>query len=215
MQRKSSTLITLSIAEQAYNCILERISTGIYAPGKLLKEVDLSHELGISRTPIREALQRLVQYGLVEASGRSMRVRIFFPDEVFHLYQVRRVLELEAVRLAFGKLTADDFAWLDSCDPGPFNDSPDYSLAAQKFDLELHRTIAERSGNPLLAHKVRKLHDRVQFVCRPTWQRVVEHREIIAALKGVYLEGAIQAMARHLDTALESQQKNAKENFKA
>lgn len=207
----NSLLVTSTIAEQAYNLILERISTGIYLPGESLKEVELSSELGISRTPVREALQRLVQYGLVEANGRSMRVRIFSSEDVFHLYQVRRVLELEAVRLAFGKLTEDDFARLQSADPGPFVDSPEYISACQKFDLELHRTIAERTGNPLLLLKIRKLHDRVQLVCRPTWQRVVEHRQIVEALRGSSLEAAIEAMAQHLDTALKSQLSNAQD----
>jgi DNA-binding GntR family transcriptional regulator len=203
-----SPLVTSTIAEQAYNLILERISAGIYLPGEPLKEVELSSELGISRTPVREALQRLVQYGLVEVSGRSMRVRILSSDDAFHLYQVRRVLELEAVRLAFGKLTEADFERLRVADPGPFVDSPEYILACQKFDLELHRTIAQRTGNPLLFHKIRKLHDRVQLICRPTSQRVVEHRQIVEAFKGNRLEAAIEAMARHLDTALESQLKN-------
>lgn len=209
----TANLVTLTIGEQAYNCILERISTGVYRSGHVLRELEMGRELGISRTPIREALQHLVQYGLVEVSGRSMRVRVLSPDDVFYLYQVRRVLELEAVRLAFGRLTKDDMERLDAFDPGDFSDSPEYVRACQQFDLELHRTIAERSGNPLLAHKIRKLHDRVQLVCSPTTERLAEHREIITALKGDDCQAAIAAMAKHLDLALESQLASAKKNF--
>lgn len=206
----STNLVTLSIAEQAYNCILERISTGVYRSGHALRELELGTELGISRTPIREALQHLVQYGLVEVSGRSMRVRMLSPDDVFHLYQVRRVLELEAVRLAFGRFTKEDFEKLEALDPGEFSDSAAYLRACQQFDLELHRTIAERSGNPLLAQKIRKLHDRVQLVCSPTTDRLSEHREIVRALMGDDRQAAIQAMANHLDTALTSQMASAR-----
>jgi DNA-binding GntR family transcriptional regulator len=202
--------VTLSIAEQAYNCILERISTGVYRSGHVLRELELGMELGISRTPIREALQHLVQYGLVEVSGRSMRVRILSPDDVFHLYQVRRVLELEAVRLAFGRFTKEDFEKLEALDPGEFSDSAAFVRACQQFDLELHRTNAERSGNPLLAHKIRKLHDRVQLVCSPTTGRLSEHREIVRALMGDDRQAAIQAMANHLDAALKSQMESAR-----
>lgn len=201
----AANLVTSTIAEQAYNCILQRISTGVYLPGQHLREQELARELGISRTPVREALQHLAQYGVVEFFGRSMRVRLLSPKDVFDLYQVRRVLELEAVRLAFGRLSKDDFAKLDACDPGEFIDSPEFTQACQKFDLELHRTIAERSGNRLLARKIRKLHDQVQLVCRPTTQRLVEHRQIISALKGNDCHAAIQAMANHLDSALKSQ----------
>ncbi|MFN9716000.1 MAG: GntR family transcriptional regulator [Planctomycetota bacterium] len=208
-ERTTANLVTSTIAEQAYHCILERISTGVYRSGYVLKEQELSEELGISRTPIREALQHLVQYGLVEEFGRSLRVRILGPDDVFHLYQVRRLLELEAVRLAFGRLTEEDFERLDACDPGEISDTPEFVQACQQFDLELHRTISERSGNPLLAFKIRKLHDRVQLVCRPTTQRLVEHREIIAALKGDDCQAAVQAMANHIDSALRSQMASA------
>jgi DNA-binding GntR family transcriptional regulator len=212
-ESSTANLVTLTIAEQVYNCILHRISTGVYRSGHVLRELELSKELGISRTPIREALQHLVQYGLVEVSGRSMRVRLMSPDDVFHLYQVRRVLELEAVRLAFGRLTKEDFERLDATDPGELSETPEYTRACQHFDLELHRTIAERSGNPLLANKIRKLHDRVQLVCSPTTARLIEHREIITALKGSDCQAAIQAMANHLDSALKSQMASAKEKL--
>jgi DNA-binding GntR family transcriptional regulator len=202
-------LVNTTIAEQAYQLILERISTGVYRSGHFLKELELAKELGISRTPIREALQKLLQYGLVEPSGRSLRVRLMSSEDVFHLYQVRRVLELEAIRLAFGRLTKEDFKHLDRCDPGVISESEDFVRACQKLDLELHRTIAERSGNPLLAQKLRKLHDRVQLVCRPTKERLLEHRAIVLALKGKDLQAAINSMATHLDTALEFQVGNA------
>lgn len=209
-EHNSANLVTSTIAEQVYNCILARISTGIYRSGHVLKELELSKELGISRTPIREALQHLVQYGLVEVFGRSMRVSMLSAEDIFHLYQVRRVLELEAVRLSFGRFTQKDFENFAACDPGDLSGSPEYSRACQQFDLELHRTIAERSGNPLLAKKIRKLHDRVQLVCSPTKQRLVEHREIIEALKGDNCQAAIDAMANHLDSALKSQLSSVK-----
>jgi len=210
MADKNSSIVTASVAEQLYDCILERISRGDYVPGQRLTELELSSDFGVSRTPVREALQRLLEYGLLEAEGRSIRVRVLSEEYVVHLYQVRRVLELEAVRLAFGRLTVDDFARLDSCDPGKFEDTPEFISECQRFDFELHRTIAERSGNPLLAYKLHKLHDRVQLVCRPTEPRLAEHREIIAAMKGDDCDAAVQAMSNHLGTALKSQMENAK-----
>lgn len=209
MADRHPEIVTASVAEQLYDCILERIARGDYVPGQKLTEVKLSADFGVSRTPVREALKRLLDYGLVEAKGRSIQVRVLTEEDVVHLYQVRRLLELEAVRLAFGNVTPEDFSRLTACDPGDYEDTPEFISKCQRFDIVLHRTIAERSGNPLLAAKLRKLHDRVQLVCRPTSQRLEEHREIIAALRGSDRDAAVEAMSRHLSVALKSQVKNA------
>lgn len=206
---RKTQIVTASVAEQLYECILERIARGVYVPGQKLTEVGLSADFDVSRTPVREALKRLLDYGLLEAKGRSIRVRVLSEDDVVHLFHVRRLLELEAVRLAFGNLSQEDFALLNASDPGEFEDTPEFASKCQRFDITLHRMLAERSGNPLLATKLRKLHDRVQLVCRPTKQRLDEHRDIITALRGDDRDAAVEAMSRHLSVALKSQVKNA------
>ncbi len=97
---------TASRAAQVYERILERISTGHYPQGHSLIELELGTEFGVSRTPVREALFRLVEYGLAEVDGRSIRVTVMSTDDVRDLFQVRQVLEVEAVRLACGRLTS-------------------------------------------------------------------------------------------------------------
>lgn len=204
---RQPTFSSTSLATQVYDHLLRKIATGDYQPGHLLRESELSEELGVSRTPVREALLRLIEYGMVEGTGRSAQVRRMSTSDVVHLFQVRRALELEAVRLACGKLTSDDFARLAAADPGEPTDDPEFAHACQRFDFELHRTIAERSGNPLLALKIRKLHDRVQLVCRPTVERLIEHRVIIEALRAEDCRASRRAMARHLTLACRSQLK--------
>jgi DNA-binding GntR family transcriptional regulator len=211
MQEKSSGLIvSASLASQVYDRILERISAGYYPPGRPLKEQELCEEFGVSRTPLREALFRLTEYGLVDSSGRIARVAELSESDVADLFGVRKVLELEAVRLACGKVTTDDFRRLDAADPGDAIDSPEFAFACQRFDLELHRTIGLRSGNKLLANKLRKLHDRVQLVCRPTQERLEEHREIVRALRAGDKPAALRAMRKHLGTAFKSQLRKAR-----
>ncbi len=202
-------IVSTPLSTQLYDRILARISTGVYPPGKQLKELELCKEFNVSRTPLREALFRLVDYGVVENSGRIARVAVLSERDVKELFEVRRVLELEAIRLACGKLTADDFEHLDKSDPGEYRDSPDFVVACQNFDLQLHRMIGARSGNGLLARKLRKLHDRVQLVCRPTVERLHEHREIVAALRTGDRREAIRTMKVHLGLALKSQLKKA------
>ena len=211
MQEKMPGLIvSASLASQVYDRILERISAGFYPPGAPLKEQELCEVFGVSRTPLREALFRLTEYGLVDSSGRYATVAELGESDVKDLFGVRKVLELEAIRLACGKFTPEDFARLDAVDPGDAADSPEFAFACQRFDLELHRTIGIRSGNKLLAKKLRKLHDRVQLVCRPTRERLKEHREIVEALRTGNRRAAIQAMRKHLGLALKSQLRKAR-----
>jgi DNA-binding GntR family transcriptional regulator len=209
VSNEDQPIVSTPLSTQLYDRILSRISTGVYSPGKQLKELELCKEFNVSRTPLREALFRLVDYGVVENSGRIARVAVLSERDVKELFEVRRVLELEAIRLAFGKLTADDFDLLDQADPGEYRDSPDFVVACQDFDLRLHRTIGARSGNGLLARKLRKLHDRVQLVCRPTVERLHEHRDIVEALRSGDRRAAIHAMKVHLGLALKSQLKKA------
>jgi DNA-binding GntR family transcriptional regulator len=203
---------TATLASQVYEHLLRQISTGAYRPGHPLVERDLVVELGVSRTPIREALLRLTDYGLVEGEGRSARVRQLTPAEVIDLYRVRRSLETEAVRQACGRLTPDDFARLDAAAPAGVADSDEFEAACYRFDMELHRTVAERSGNPLLARMLRQLHDCVQLVHKPVADRrgrlvreLEQHRAIVAALRAGDAAAARRAMLAHLRTSCQTQ----------
>src|SRR5690348_16229393 len=108
---------TATLADLVYEYLLRRISTGAYTAQAPLRELDLVARLGVSRSPIREALLRLTEHGLVEVVGRSARVRSLNPEDLLHVYQVRKVLEGEAVRLACGRLSAEDFARLEALTP--------------------------------------------------------------------------------------------------
>jgi DNA-binding GntR family transcriptional regulator len=203
---------TTTLAEQVYHHLLERISTGVYVSGQRLPERELVASLGVSRTPIREALLRLSEYGLVDFEGRVAMVRRLSLGDVRNLYQVRRVLELEAVRLACGRITADDFAGWAAADPVDVasNDSTEYAAQCHRLDALIHRTIAERAGNSLLAHKLRKLHHRVLLVCRPSPGRLNELRAIMAAFRANDRRDARRAMLVHLKAAYRIQRQTAK-----
>lgn len=201
---------TASLAEQVYDYLLRQISTGAYLPGAPLRELDLVAQTGVSRTPIREALLRLAESGLVEMNSRSAQVRRLSSDDVVQIYQVRQALEREAVRLACGRLTEADFVHLESLAPkeGSGASGPEFGAACQKFDLELHRLIAVRSGNTLLAREIRKFHDLVQVAHRPVANRagrldeeLRQHREILAALKAGDRGAAQRALLVHLRSA--------------
>ncbi len=199
-------LVHVTLAEQVYDVLSDRISSGEYPPGMMLREMELVRQLGVSRTPIREALMRLNEYGLVTLEGRSAQVRQITPEEVKHIYQVRTALELTAIGLACGRVTAAEFAELDQLTPRDLSkvDEP----ASSRLDRRLHLLIAERSGNPILQQEIRKLidlirlaHKRLGHSRRWLVQEVQEHIAIIEALRSGDRRRCRQALRAHLRSA--------------
>src|SRR5262245_40469846 len=139
------------LSDQVYNHLLDKIVARELSPGHALHEVELAQRLGVSRTPIREALARLVEDGLVEIQpNRRSLVRRLGPDDMRHIYQVREALEGMAAELACGRFEPEELDALEQmADRAQFNQQRDRA-ADRQFDRDLHRLIAERSGNPIL-----------------------------------------------------------------
>jgi DNA-binding GntR family transcriptional regulator len=198
---------TTTLADQVYEYLIRQISKRAYPPGSPLRELDLVAQLGVSRTPIREALLRLAEYGLLESGGRSARVCCLTRDDILHIYQVRRALEGQAIKLACGRFTDADFDRLAALTPRR-SSQHDFEAACYELDRELHRLIAVRSGNPILAKEIGKLHDRIQLMHQPVAagrgrlnRELQEHRDIIAALRTRDPSACYKAMLRHLRRA--------------
>ena len=210
------------LSGQVYELLLRMILSGELSPGTPLREMELSAKLGVSRTPIREALGRLAEYGVVYSRpNHGVFVRHLGREELIHIHQVREALEGMSVTLACGRLNADDFAHLDAlAEASRDSDSPDYFAAFDAFDVELHRLVAERTGNPILAQEIRKLHemtmlihDQVEWVLlgdqriRPgepkEFRRIcwVQHVEILDALRARDAPASREAMTRHVREA--------------
>ncbi|MEH6751290.1 MAG: GntR family transcriptional regulator, partial [Paracoccaceae bacterium] len=96
------------VQKDAYTLILEAIDTGIYRPGDRLVESELAERFGVSRTPIREALQRLETQSLLTRDGRSLIVASLDHNQLSELYVVRAELEGLAARLAARHATAEE-----------------------------------------------------------------------------------------------------------
>ena len=93
--------------------ILELIVAGVYEPGEKLNEVELAGRLGVSRTPVRDALKALATTGVVTVERhKGARVAVYSPEFVEANYSARTLLEPHAARLAMDHLDADDLAEL-------------------------------------------------------------------------------------------------------
>jgi DNA-binding GntR family transcriptional regulator len=211
-----------TLARKVYEHLLRQIFSGELSPGSPLRESELSNQLGVSRTPIREALGRLSEYGVVKSRpNHGCVVARMGRDELIELHQVREALEGMAAELACGQLTAADFARLDALVEASRDESaPDYLEACDEFDVTLHALIAERSGNRLLVREIRKLHEMTmvihdqleafligghrvdleeQWELRRTGWR--EHSKIVSALKSGNPDRCRAAMVAHIRSA--------------
>ena len=120
MYTSPGKVVGVRASDRAYATLRAQILNGESASGSLLGEVEQAAALGMSRTPVREALARLAGDGLVVAAGRNLVVAQLSADQVRELFEVRQALEEQAVRLAAGRRRAADFAALAL----RFGDSP-------------------------------------------------------------------------------------------
>ena len=193
----------VSLAELAYRELVRAVIDGSPAAGERLAEEQLAERFGISRTPVREALRRLNEEGLVETVPRcGFRVCRPEPAEIGALFDCRARIEPLALELAWGKIPADrlrELAWaLEQAER-----SSDRA-GALEVDEALHGTIAESCPNRPLAEIVERLIRRTapfrnwrgfEGDCGGLFQ---ERRELIQALVGNSAARAMELLAAHI-----------------
>ena len=140
------------MTQDAKQATVSRLYDGLYdmavsfdlKPGERLNEVELARQLGASRTPLREALNRLVSEGFLRfESGRGFFCRDFRPQDIFNLYQIREALESFAVRVACESATAEQIAGLeDFLDRTGPDEGGRGSAELVALDEEFHETLA-------------------------------------------------------------------------
>jgi len=149
------------IREGVYEHLRKEILQGNLQVGEWLRERELSENLDVSRTPIREALKQLVQEGLLESSTKGIRVREYSLEEAVDIYEVREMLEAKAVRLVAERSPKDGIMLLEKqlerSANIPFEDFAGHIQA----DLDFHSLIAELSGNQALQDVIDSLTGRL------------------------------------------------------
>ncbi|MEM7523024.1 MAG: GntR family transcriptional regulator, partial [Pseudomonadota bacterium] len=194
----------------AYRAIRANIVSGALPAKQRLTETRLADELGLSRTPVREAIGRLIHEGFVERKGGyDTRVATFPADEIEEIFQIRRELERIAARRAAQHATAEQIAALDAdaalisslTPPRRAEDYQAISAANQRF----HRTIVEAARAPRLTALLTMAVD-VGLVAR-TYHMFSEadllrsarhHEELVAAIAARDPDWADAAMSAHI-----------------
>jgi GntR family transcriptional regulator, rspAB operon transcriptional repressor len=196
--------VTLTL--RVYRAIKERILSGEIPVGRRLHCEDLAAQLGVSRTPVREAMMMLTREGLVEVIARSQtRVRTFTERDLDEIFDLRTALETLAIRKSVDRLRPEQLKRL--C--GMYRKSEaamkrGNSKPVFEFDQELHRTILEASGNSRLQDMMAAINDYV-VLFRNIGLTTITHRghtarhsDILKALEHGDAEGAARAMTEHL-----------------
>lgn len=178
-----------SLREHAYDELRARIVNLQLPPGTRLIERDLAEDLAVSRIPLREAMQRLQQDGLVVVVPRQGAiVSPFTADDVRDLFDVRESLEVLAARLAAERADVDGLnhlaAQLDTARAATKRDDKPAIAAA---NAGFHTIIVDLAANPLLESLLRPLEARTQWLFHLTQERdpgvqCLEHEELLSAI---------------------------------
>ena len=191
----------------AYHRIIADIRDGALLPGDRLTETDLAKRLGISRTPIREAIRQLESDGLVTHVPRvGAAIRRLDHAEISELYEMRTVLESTAARFAARAASDVELDELEAVHQA-FEAA---GSGAQLFDLnrQFHAALLDAARNRFLHKSVAAIHTTLLILGPSTMEEgdrakaaVAEHRMVLDMLKSRDQEGAEAAMRAHIDAA--------------
>jgi len=197
-----------TLNERVYQRIRELVLAGSLFPNARLDEQALADMLGVSRTPIRESIGKLTTEGLVEYRPyQGNFIRAFSAGQVNDLYEVRKVLESLAVRLAVPNLTDAQVAQLRAVldDVHAAHERGDM-IAYGTADRRFHNAVAAFSGNETLIESLDRLGLQIQLVRtaanhdRGVVERAARARpEIVAALEARDARRAARLMAAHIE----------------
>ena len=197
----------MSTHPDAYTFILEAIDAGIFKPGDRLVEVDLAERFGVSRTPVREALQRLETQSILTRNGRSLIVASLDHNQVAELYAVRAELEGLAARLAARHATVEEQKVLDEMvhEHDNLEASPEILLLANR---RFHRQVHLASHNRYLVQQLDLVH-RSMALMETTTLAIAgrievafdEHRAVVRAIMARDEDTAYKALRDHISNA--------------
>lgn len=207
MKDLSIELDQSSFSDRVYNAILELLVDHRIKPGEKLSEEELASALQVSRTPIREALQRLASDGLVVFyPRRGAYAKEITPRDITELYELRRCLEVYAARRAMGaipeKVVRRIDVLIESCQ---LSEGAEFIEAELHLDREIHRAISACCNNRRLQELLTKLDHLAKFMRILHFNReelardnFAEHADIWRAMMGMDEKLMVRLLEKHL-----------------
>ncbi|MFI5612638.1 GntR family transcriptional regulator [Amycolatopsis sp. NPDC051903] len=192
------------LGQQAYQALRQALRDGGISPGRFYSEAEFAELLGVSRTPVREALKALERDGVVVAARRrGYRIREFTDAEVDEIAALREQIEVLVARKLATSHTSEDLARLREILKRQDEGNPDETMFA--LDEEFHLTAAELAGLP----RTRKILEGLRSVMAAvtagvdiphgeTMHRITEHHELLAGIEKGDPEEAVRLMREHV-----------------
>ena len=207
----------VNLAESVYFKIRRKILNGKYKPGESLTELEVSKELSVSRTPVREAFKHLESEGLLELRpNRGAVVVGIRKEDIEDIYEIRSLLEGRACEKATLHAAHADLEMLSE-----IVDLTEFYIERKDFDRvtamddRFHRTIYELTGSRMLQRILKELHAyaeniRERSIREPgrAEQMLIEHRDIVEAMKSGDPAAAGERMIRHIQKSAANMEKN-------
>ncbi len=202
----------ISLADQVFDRLEQDILGGVYAYGDILTESHLSEELGVSRTPVREAIRRLEQESMVRDTGRGLMVQGITKEDVADILDIRVRIEGMAVRRAVTGMTDEQKKQLmDAVALQEFYVSRGDPEHIQEQDHQFHELIYAGCGSVTLQRTLVPLHRKAQKFRRASVERperagesAAEHRAIAEAIVAGDADRAEALMVAHIGKAREN-----------
>lgn len=211
---------TISLADQVFERLESDILTGVYPRGSTLTEHSLSVDLGVSRTPVREALSRLEQEHIVESTARGVIVLSITPEDALIIDRIRLLLEGPVVRRCAELITDKQIDELrEILELQEFYIKKQDTEHINLIDSQFHRQIYVCAGSPVyvdtllpLLKKIQKFRQAVLSVGTRAEDSCQEHRRIYEAIAARDPESAEYAMWRHVRRSKEQLEEFIKNN---
>lgn len=210
----------LPLRDVVFNTLRQAILKGELAPGERLMEIQLAEKLGVSRTPIREAIRKLELEGLVLMIPRKgAEVARISEKSLKDVLEVRRSLEELAIDLACQRMTEEDIKDLEKAEE-VFRDAVKNgsSMEIAEFDEAYHDVIYYATRNTRLVQILNNLREqmyryRLEYIKDEDKRQIllIEHEKIMKALKARHAAEAKRAVREHIDNQEITVLKNIKE----
>ncbi len=202
---------SVSLADQVFEKLENDIITGVYPRGEILTELKLVEQLGVSRTPIREALRRLEQERLIADSGKGSIVLGITEEDLLDIMNIRQRIEGLAAYHAARNMTDEGRQRLTHIvDLQEFYHSKGNADRLQQVDDEFHDLICRLSGRAVLMDTLIPLHRKTRRFRRISMQdpdrtakTKQEHRAIYDALMAADADLAMELTGQHIENAKE------------
>lgn len=196
-----------TIAQQVYDRLRRDVLTGSLEPGHWIRELDIADAIGVSRTPVREAVRRLAQDGLLEvAPNRGVRVAVVSTTHVDDVYEVRELVEGLAARRAAERALPSDIHTLRGLLDRIDRLAPGDAAMHIEADDALHRRIAEIGRNAAALDVLERLNGKITRIkvltsdTNPSPTTRSQHAAIVEAIAISDAAAAERAMRAHIRT---------------